>query len=105
MFIFEGEGGKAVGKDWGNVGLKDSNFSGNGNPASPVGASLEKATCARFILCCIAVSVGLLQETWDPKYLLSVAVGTVEPSEKCSGVALVFGCSRCSVLLRLRDKP
>ena len=69
------------------------------------GASLEKATWARLIRCCIAVIVGCSQETWDPKYLHPVMEGTGDPSENSRGVARVFECFRCSVFVRSRENP
>ena len=64
-----------------------------------------KATWAKLILCWIAVNVGFSHETWDPKYLHSAALGTVEPSANSRGVAGVFGCVKCSVFVRFNVNP
>ena len=60
---------------------------------------------AREHLCCIAVTVGLCQDTWEPKYSTDWLGLTAVPSAKINVSAVGFGCSNSSVLSKLRSSP
>ena len=67
--------------------------------------SLLNAVLAREHLCCIAVRVGLCQDTWESKCLTDWLGLTVVPSAKINVSVVGFGCSNSSVLSKLRSSP